>query len=61
MTERSVNGYYSISALVPLNRLSWKIGADYLSARDRPGERGASRTHLLARSAPWTHENGGFG
>ena len=36
-TERSINGYYSVTATVPVNRLSWKIGGDYLSARDRPG------------------------
>ncbi len=36
-TERSVNGYYKIGALVPLNRISFTGGANFLSARDRPG------------------------
>jgi len=36
-SERSVNGYYKVAAVVPLNRLSWNAGADYSSARDRPG------------------------
>jgi len=36
-TERSVNGYYKLGAVVPWNRLSWNAGVDYSSARDRPG------------------------
>jgi len=36
-SERSVNGYYKIAAIVPLTRLSFNVGADYTSARDRPG------------------------
>ena len=36
-TERSVNHLYRVGAIVPLNRLSFFGGADYLSARDRPG------------------------
>lgn len=36
-SERSVNGYYKVGAVVPLNRLSYNLGAGWLSARDRPG------------------------
>jgi hypothetical protein len=36
-TERSINGRYRIGATMPRNRLAVNIGADYLSARDRPG------------------------
>ena len=32
-----MNGYYKIAAIVPLTRLSFNVGADYTSARDRPG------------------------
>ena len=36
-SERTVNGYYKAGVMVPLNRLSFNAGADYVSARDRPG------------------------
>ncbi len=36
-SERSVNGYYTATAVVPLNRVSFKGGVDFFSARDRPG------------------------
>src|SRR5712691_6051352 len=36
-SERSANGHYTVGWLVPLNRLTGKVGADYVSTRDRPG------------------------
>jgi hypothetical protein len=36
-SERSVNEFYRAAVVVPFNRLSVFAGADYLSARDRPG------------------------
>ena len=36
-SERSVNGYYRVDAIVPLTRLTFSVGANYTSARDRPG------------------------
>jgi hypothetical protein len=35
--ERSVNSHYTAGWLVPLNRLTVKVGTDYLSTRERPG------------------------
>ena len=36
-SERSANSRYTAGWFVPLNRLTVKVGADYLSTRDRPG------------------------
>ena len=36
-SERSANSHFTAGWLVPLNRLTVKVGTDYLSTRDRPG------------------------
>src|SRR5437667_5878310 len=36
-SERSANSHFIVGWLVPLNRLTVKVGTDYLSTRDRPG------------------------
>ena len=42
-SERSVNSRYKAAWLVPLNRIKMNVGADYLSARERPGFEIAAR------------------
>jgi Putative beta-barrel porin 2 len=36
-SERSANSHYTLGWLVPLNRLTVKVGTDYVSTRERPG------------------------
>ena len=36
-SERSINSAYRMDVILPMNRLSFDVGGDYVDARDRPG------------------------